>query len=428
MKKNSFFNIFKKTIDLTVAGKKAIAEKIKKINDNPTLIEFKEYYEDNEDEIDRITDFGRQSMNYVQNLLHEEDKKRNAISYIRCADNIKNSFVDNFKKEEKPPKQWVDQYCKSWYTIPSFFSFVGPLIEDKFRDNVFVEPYLFEENRKKSKHVDDSGVEVRPRCYVTENNIIYWANGSISCSRSTIEESKKLIRELAWEHWDNTCTGFMTQAGSFNIGASKEANFITSKKATDFSLHLDKFLKKGYSRSILFYGPPGTGKSNAVRNIAANLGVTTLRLNFSDISGVKNFLIEFLAIVKPDVIILEDLDHGDTSGEKMLSLLELMNKNCKLLLATANEVSKLNDAVVRPERFDELHEIRTIDEEVLMGIVNGDVEIFNIVKEFPIVSTIELMKRVDALGKEQALSSIDDIVQRLKNIDNRYKCKLNPKE
>lgn len=423
---NSVFNLFKRTIDSTVSGKKAIAEKLKKFNENPTLIEFKEYYENNEDEIDRITEFGRSAMNYVQSLLHEDEKKRNVISYIRCADHVKTSFFENFQKEEKPLKQWSDQFCTNWVTINSFFAFVGPIIEKKYKNKVLVEPYKFEESKKKSKHDDDIGVEIRPRCYISEEDdtIILWANGGICCSRTSVENTKKLIRELAWEFWENSCTGHMTGVGSFTIGATKEDNFITSKKATEFSIHLDKFLKKGYSRSILFYGPPGTGKSNAVRNIASNLGTTTLRLNFSDISSVKPFLIEFLSIVKPDVIILEDIDHGDSSGERVLLLLELMNKNCKLLLATANDVSKLNDAIVRPERFDELHEIRTMDEEVLMGIVRGDAEIFNIVKDFPIVSTIELMKRVDVLGKEEALKSINDITQRLKNIDKRYQCKL----
>jgi SpoVK/Ycf46/Vps4 family AAA+-type ATPase len=125
---------------------------------------------------------------------------------------------------------------------------------------------------------------------------------------------------------------------------------------------------------------------------------------------------EIIKVVGPDCIILEDIDHlGHEEIVDLLDKIEDFNHENKLVFATANRVSRLDNALLRPGRFDEAIEIKNIDEEVLLKLVQGDSEIFEIVKNFPVAFAVELMKRVKILGKEEALQNIQDLQDRVDN-------------
>lgn len=192
--------------------------------------------------------------------------------------------------------------------------------------------------------------------------------------------------------------------------------FINSKQVKKYSEYVKKFLAAGYGKSLLFYGKPGTGKSNLSRGLAASLGMRSLRVK--DLNEIKNrALTEAIKLLDPDVILLEDIDHlYSYDVSTLLEKIEDFNLRKKCLLATANEVSKINSALLRPGRFDELKEIKTLDREELEELVQ-DPEVLEIVKDYPVAFINEVLKRISAVGKEEALKEIEDIKSRISNLE-----------
>lgn len=202
--------------------------------------------------------------------------------------------------------------------------------------------------------------------------------------------------------------------------------FVKFKKCNEYAEYITKYQKASISRSILFYGVPGSGKTSLIKGIVYELKARCVR--FNDLMLMTPaFVAEMIRVFDPDCIILEDIDHMESEEiNDLLDKVEDFNQQKKLILATANEVEKLDNALLRPGRFDETIEINKLDEEVLIKLVRDDREIFEIVKDFPVAFVMELMKRIDVLGKETALDSIEDLQTRIDNIEGvNYSLKKN---
>lgn len=197
----------------------------------------------------------------------------------------------------------------------------------------------------------------------------------------------------------------------------KNKEFIPTKLASFYVEDIQDYLRNGFTRSILFYGPPGSGKSNLVKNICSQLRLRTIRIN--NISQLSTDTVsEIIRIFNPDAIILEDIDNIPSQDvSQMLDKIENFNKH-KLLFATANKLSRLDNATMRPERFDKVERIFKLEQEITSELVCGDEEIYNIVKDWPAVSITELMKRVKVKGKVNALANMQDLVDRVRQINS----------
>lgn len=208
-----------------------------------------------------------------------------------------------------------------------------------------------------------------------------------------------------------------------------KSTIFHSPRVDEFSQDIMDYLKAGIYRSILFYGPPGSGKSNLVRGISAKLGLKTIRVkDLSDISA--DVIAEVIGLFNPDAIILEDVDSASVDDiSDFLDKMEGFNKAQKLTFGTANRVNGLDDALLRPGRFDQVVEINNLEPEVIRKMVEGDEQLFNLVKGYPAAFTAELMKRVKTKGKEHALANIGDLKARLKKIKrNNYELESDDEE
>lgn len=229
----------------------------------------------------------------------------------------------------------------------------------------------------------------------------------------------KKISDLIWGQFKST---------NINVGSDdqgvlciKEDNindgFIMSKKAVEQTKMIQQYMDGGLGRSILYYGPPGSGKSNCVRGICSTINAKAVR--FNDLPNFDiGFVAELLTILNPDAVVLEDIDNlilSDVSD--LLSKLEIFNNKKKLILATANQVTKLDNAMIRPGRFDQAIEINKIDDEIIMSLIDSDPDIFKIVKDFPVAFIVEFMKRVKIIGKEQTIQTMDDLLKRIENFN-----------
>lgn len=198
----------------------------------------------------------------------------------------------------------------------------------------------------------------------------------------------------------------------------KGTDFTPTPLAKACADDIRDYLKHGICRSILFYGPPGTGKSNLVKNICFELGLRTIRIN--NISQLSTDTVsEIIKIFNPNAVVLEDIDKVPSHDlTQLLDKFENFGKQHILCFATANKLAKLDNAIIRPERFDQLKKVFSLEKEIAMNLISGDEAIYELVKDWPAVSITELMKRVKVKGKEYALANMEDLVERVQKIQN----------
>ena len=233
-----------------------------------------------------------------------------------------------------------------------------------------------------------------------------------------VEKCKAFFNKYVWEWHKSNCIVIDVITKDwwswFKLNNQPEHNkFVDCQTGRKYVKYLLACQEKHMGRSLLFYGPPGTGKSNIVKNIANNLNLRTLRLQ--NINRVSNkAILEALQLFDPMALVMEDIDHlYSHDASSLLEKFENFNVSGKIILTTANDISKLNDALLRPGRIDELIEINKLEEESIREITQ-DEDILKVVRNFPAAFIIEVIKRVDLMGKDEALVHLDDLYKRLK--------------
>ena len=197
---------------------------------------------------------------------------------------------------------------------------------------------------------------------------------------------------------------------------------LPSLRASEYSSYLKKCIDAGVSRSVLLYGPPGTGKSTMARTIINNLGMKSFRIRVEDIGCIDSSTIfEAIGIFEPDAVIFDDFDRS-TEQASLLETLEFFQRHVKLVIATVNNKNMLDEAILRPGRFDELVQIKLMDEDVVRKILGENLEEhFELVKEWPIAFIQEYVKRLRFMNPEEAEKSTRELahrVQRLSKYDD----------
>lgn len=181
------------------------------------------------------------------------------------------------------------------------------------------------------------------------------------------------------------------------------------------------FLATETSRSLLFTGPPGTGKSTGIRQVAASLGLRTLRVDIRLLTesprrrdqSVTNSLDTLVRALAPDTLILDDIDRV-REEDKLLHFLELAKRTCRLVLASANNPKEMSKATLRPGRFDELVEVTRPDPRIVRELLGDCPEAIDQLGALPMAYINEFVQRRNALGIETALAELPGLVERFK--------------
>lgn len=192
---------------------------------------------------------------------------------------------------------------------------------------------------------------------------------------------------------------------------------LKSSRATDYSAYLKRCIDANVSRSVMLYGPPGTGKSTMARTIVDTLGMRSFRIRVEDVAGIESStLFEAVSIFEPDAIILDDFDRAHAQAQ-LLETLEFFQRHVKIVIATVNDRNSLDEAILRPGRFDELVFVKQMDEDVVKHVLGPELaDAFDVVKDWPIAFIQEYAKRRRFMTAEEAASSTAELADRVKRL------------
>lgn len=197
----------------------------------------------------------------------------------------------------------------------------------------------------------------------------------------------------------------------------RQDNVHESKIAHDIIDRSKAFLDKGYNRSIMLYGIPGTGKSSAMRFVAKEFGKYSLRINVGDLDFLSSEdMILAIELLKPSTLMIDDFDRA-INPSKFLTELEEFNNHVQLLMVSVNHIENLDDAVIRPGRFDDIVEVNMLDEAIVNKFIGDGIPdaIKNRLRRLPIAYVVEFHKRREVLGLERALGEVVDLEKRIRS-------------
>lgn len=216
-----------------------------------------------------------------------------------------------------------------------------------------------------------------------------------------LTEARKIIKDMLWKQFNGKSLVLRTKNKGFGQNDDSRVVFevdesfytLPSTKAQEYTAYLKRCINANVSRSLMLYGPPGTGKSTLARTLVNDLGLRSFRVRIEDISSFDSgTLFEAIQIFEPDAVILDDLDRARGQAS-LLEVLEFFQHTVKLVVATVNDRNELDEAIMRPGRFDELIEVDRMDETVVKHVLGEYVDGFEIVKAWPIAFIHEYVKR-----------------------------------
>jgi len=192
---------------------------------------------------------------------------------------------------------------------------------------------------------------------------------------------------------------------------------LPSERAKDLLEDIRAYRKKGYRRAVLLYGESGTGKSYMTRWIASELGGLTLRVHARDLARTES-LLGALTMMRPTALLIDDICRLSDPAE-IMDCFESVKASSELVLATANKLSGIDAAILRPGRFDDTIEIADVGAGVRADLLAKLPDtIRDGAADLPMAYLEELRIRVDVLGPDRALEQLLDLAKRRSRISS----------
>lgn len=209
-----------------------------------------------------------------------------------------------------------------------------------------------------------------------------------------------------------------------SIGFSEDTAFraLNSQKADELATEYALYKNSGVTRSVLFYGRPGAGKSTIIRTLIDKLKLRSLTISSDDINrlGFTDSLHKVIDILKPDAVVFDDIDRLEPDKAKLLlEFTERVYKQVKFIFTSVNVVDRLDEAMIRPERIDEIVELESLDREVIKTVLGDFAEYCDDVKTWPIAFVKEFATRCKVVGPQTAKKTMQELAQRVANISKK---------
>lgn len=241
-----------------------------------------------------------------------------------------------------------------------------------------------------------------------------------------LDEARACIKQLLWAQFQgkslimrkNVSAGSRDARVVFEVDNAFESK--TSARAVSYAEYLRRPIDQGVPRSVMFYGPPGTGKSTMARTIVELMNMRSFRIRIGDVDNLDNAtLFEALSIFEPDAVILDDFDRAHAQAQ-LLETMEQFQRTVKLVIVTVNDRRRLDDALMRPERIDELYLIDRMDEEVVRHVLGPYVDGYESVKDWPIAFIGEYVKRRRFMRPDEAEASLKELTRRVAELSENH--------
>lgn len=169
------------------------------------------------------------------------------------------------------------------------------------------------------------------------------------------------------------------------------------------SLRIRKYLEGGLPRRILLYGPPGTGKTTLAHTMALEaVGNRVLEVPL----GVR-FNTKTARAMNFRALVVNDVDRReDSEARTLMSYLEEL-QTPTLVVCSINVMKKLDPAIVRSGRFDEVIFVGYPRKEGLTALLNQLAEQYGVevpadeVEDIPPAGLRELFHSLSIVGMEE---------------------------
>jgi len=346
----------------------------------------------------------------IFNSVHPFVENPTVINGFKAAFNVGKIFVDDMEV-------WPDDFFDDSWEAPFSPDFNAAILR-----SLHGYPYKLIKSSEATLEIHIVHLEDVKVGYVinTKNDSV----DRLYVESSRRDRARELIKRELWrtlKHDNLVLRNRRRAAGNDNEFVSLEADDaflpLESKRASEYSNYLKKCADAGIPRSVLLYGPPGTGKSTMARTLVDKLHMRSFRIRVEDIGHIENStLFEAISIFEPDAVILDDFDRA-SSQSALLETLEYFQRHVKLVIATVNNRNSLDEAILRPGRFDELLHVKQMDEEIVKAILGPENEsAFETVKEWPIAFVQEFVKRRRFMTVEEAEESTKELAARVKRL------------
>lgn len=187
------------------------------------------------------------------------------------------------------------------------------------------------------------------------------------CRRGQLSRVIETVRELLWSQ-KGDCIDLVAitsrHSSTFDLVSPNLNDDFVDSEAGGGALQMaaladrcKRFTAGGFRRGVLLYGPPGTGKSTLARRLAVSASngrvlrmdpVAVTRASYSGLNAI-------VTLLDPAVVVLDDMDRAE-GATGLLSYLE--TAKIPIVVGTVNAVGRVDPALLRPGRFDEVHEVK----------------------------------------------------------------------
>lgn len=283
------------------------------------------------------------------------------------------------------------------------------------------------------------GVEIGWEDLPLFKSAFYHVPVKIYCDSDHVEDVRRIVSEQLWEKYKNvnvivvkrvsrqamssdddynaSSTSYLSfkQDDVHSLGSSARTELIAKNYSRAFSV--------GLSRSLMLEGPPGTGKSTMAQMLIKKLELRALRICVEDIDPkFVPSIMESVKIFKPDAIIIDDFDRCTFDSQAcLLELSEWFKQTAKLTIVTVNDKNALDQALLRPGRFDEIVTIKSLDDESIREMLGPYAdEAIDLVRDWPVAYIKEYCLRRQYASIEEAEASISELRDRVARLFEAY--------
>ncbi len=221
----------------------------------------------------------------------------------------------------------------------------------------------------------------------------------LMCDKSSDPDAaKQALARLLWRvgHGFIALRVISEYNKEYAMAGEAPTKFFDSHYAQNVLAGIRRYREHGKNRSVLLCGSPGSGKTAMAYRVAQQSQGHTLILECDGGLGVAlvRSAVEDLA---PRTIILNEIDKLSVYGSTILEILEYINDQVPLVLATANHKDRLAPPLLRPGRFDEILDVEQVDDLMYQNLVNFPCtdEVATALHTWPVAFVSELRNRMD---------------------------------